>query len=323
MRNSRTKLLIKLLIVFISVFAFTIAGHGVYYICEQNNYDGCYQYKLKLLREVPNGTQKAVFIGGSGTNFGVSAETFEEATGIRSINMGFSAGRSFDMYLESVRPYLNNGDYLFLSPELGYYSGEFHTIDKESMMFYEYQNRDSLRLLSFSDFVNYCKYSIENGWTGWFNSLSFGSKTFIQDVLKLRGYSIYDKWECNANGDFTLHRNEEPVDFSTSKSNFPGITTSSFIGGLNEYMCSLKKEVGVQSYIIFPPLDEDSVQDINQIDGFVDSIDKLVNVDLLFSLKDSIYPHSYFFDTHLHLQYKYSKDVYTKLIIEKFQNRFQ
>jgi|GEM_PF-5757901 len=321
MHSSKLKLFLKLTIIFVSVFVFTLAGHGLYYICEQNNYDGCYQYKLKLLKEVPEDTKKAVFIGGSGVNFGISAEVFEEETGIRSINMGFSAGRSFDMYLESIKPYINDGDYVFISPELGYYSGDFHNVDSSSMMFCEYQNPDSLRILSFGDFVNYCRYTIENGWKGWYNSIQFGSKTFIQDVLHLRDYTIYDKWECNESGDFILHRNKEPASFETTKGDYI-LSSRAFIDDLNKYIDDWKKEVNFTPIIMFTPLDEDAVEDVEHLEKFVADIDAATDIPILFSAAESLYPPEYFFDTPLHLRYEYSRDVYTKMVVEAFNNYF-
>lgn len=309
-------LFIKLAIIIASVFCFTIGGLVLYGTCEKRNYDGCYEYKLQLLKEAKD-VNKAVFIGGSATNFGVHAELFEQETGIKAINMGFSAGRSFDAYLESVKPYIKDGDYLFMCPEPGYWNGNFHNIDSETMMFYEYQNSSALRVLNAGDAYNVAKYTITNGWTGWYNSISQFFKEMLIDVFHVKEYSIYDRWSCNTNGDYTYHKDKEPSEFTAGKISSK-LQSYSFCDDLKKYIDDWKKEVNFTPYILFAPIDEAATQGDTGFNQQAIEIANRTGIKTLFSQSDSAYPHSYFFDTMYHLKWDTAEEYYTRLVINSF-----
>ena len=77
--------------------------------------DGIYARKEAAARSV-NG-QKVVLIGGSATHFSFSARIIQDATGIKTINLGTHAGLGVDYILYRARRSLSPGDIAVLSLE--------------------------------------------------------------------------------------------------------------------------------------------------------------------------------------------------------------
>lgn len=296
---------------------FSFVGNLIYGACERVNYDGCYAKKLSLLRSAPANQPKAIFIGGSATNFGVSAERFEYLTGIHSYNMGFSAGRSFDAYLESVRPYIKDGDYLFMAPELGYYSASFHQMDASTVLFYQHQNIDAVRITSFGDTIQFAGNYLINGWNGWYQSLAQGCKDFLIDTLHYKKPTIYDRWSVNGHGDYDLHKDMEPQGFAVSQSHY-AIPRIDFLRDLNFYVTEWRSKVDFHPFIVAPPLDKDSVANIGELASIDEWIAQNTEIPLLLSYAKTILPHDCFFDTPLHLTWGASRETYTPLLIQTF-----
>ena len=53
---------------------------------------------------------KLLIVAGSSAYFGISAQSIERATGIRSINLGMQAGLSFDLITDLLKDRLKAGD---------------------------------------------------------------------------------------------------------------------------------------------------------------------------------------------------------------------
>jgi hypothetical protein len=71
--------------------------------------------KQKLLENTIS--PKVILAGGSSVAFGFDSETLSEEIGMPVVNMGLQGGLGIRFVLESIRPYLHNGDILILSPE--------------------------------------------------------------------------------------------------------------------------------------------------------------------------------------------------------------
>ena len=305
----------KLGIVVLAVFGFTVGGLAFYGDCEKRNYDGCYQYKLQLLKNSAN-ERKAVFIGGSSTNFGIHAKLFEEETGIRAINMGLSAGRSFEAYLESVKPYIKDGDYVFMCPEHPYYHSEFHNIDNGTSMFYLFQNFDAIKINNATDVYNTVKYSLYNGWTGWLNAILQVFDEMLVDVFHTKTPAVYDRWTCNENGDFTFHKDLTPTIYTPGNVS-SALNSFTFFDGLRNYINEWKQTVNFTPYLLFAPIDENAIAGDLGFPQLEELIEERTGIKILNSQLESAYPREYFFDTYYHLKWEYG-DTHTQLIIDKF-----
>jgi hypothetical protein len=100
--------------VLLAVLAATIG------VTVQSNFWEVEGYRRKLAL-ASGDERKFVIVAGSGAYFGLSAETIEKATGIRSVNLGMQAGLSFDFIASLVRPVLRRGDVVLLPLEYTYY----------------------------------------------------------------------------------------------------------------------------------------------------------------------------------------------------------
>ena len=302
-KSNALSISIKLFVFIACLFGFSAAGVGVYGICEKENYDGCYNYKLSLLKDAhEKGLQKAVFVGGSATNFGIRADYFEQQTGLRSINMGFSAGRSFDAYLNAIMAYMDPSDKLFLLPEPGYWGGNFHKIDSETVLFQQHNAPSSIQIQSPGDAWNLITNWIGNGWQGWANSFKVLSKKIAIDGLHLGSWTIYDKWECNSNGDFTLTFPDSKKDFVPSKINFP--ERSQFAADLGAYV--RKHFQGIDAYIVCVPHDEGTEVQIQQSDTAYVSYSRTSGIPCLLLPSEAVFEHTCFLDTQFHLQSEFA-----------------
>lgn len=316
-KKSPAFLFLKLAVVILGVACFSIGGLALYNSCEKRNYDGCYQFKLDLLKNASN-EKKAVFVGGSATNFGIHAEKFEKETGLKSYNMGLSAGRSFDAYLESVKPYIHDGDYLFMCPENNYWNSEFHNIDNGTTLFFLYQNEKALRITNFSDFLNYIKYAIYNSWTGWLNSILQLFDELLVDVFHTKEPGTYDRWSCNSNGDFTFHKDKKAPLYTCEKvSSY--LASYSFADGLKKYINDWRSTVNFTPVILFPAIDYLSIEGDSGFDNLATLVEERTGIKVLFSQSQVAYPREYFYDTYYHLKWEYA-EIHTQFVIEQFIN---
>ncbi len=71
--------------------------------------------KQKLIETTAS--PKVILAGGSSVAFGFDSEALSEEIGMPVVNMGLQGGLGIRFVLESLRPYLHNGDIIILSPE--------------------------------------------------------------------------------------------------------------------------------------------------------------------------------------------------------------
>jgi hypothetical protein len=314
-RRGPWSILWRLAVVVATLAIFSIGGRYTYSFAEKKNYDGCYDYKISLLKKASKNQTKVVIIGGSATNFGFHADLFQQQTGISTYNLGFSAGVSFDSYIASVMPYLNDGDYLFLAPEYTYYSGEFHMYGMTSEMFYTY-SASAVPVLSGLDYSNRISNKITLGWTGWWNSLNFAFKSAVHSMMSSES-SVYDFYRCNDNGDLLNHENRNPVSFTDTAEKMAS-SSFSFINELDKFINDhyWSKKI---NYRFVPTPVISSFYEVNS--AFLSGVDQALKEETPYS---EILPHSAvvfskndFFDSSHHLTFEAGKK-YTSLLSSAF-----
>jgi hypothetical protein len=64
---------------------------------------------------------KIVFVGGSGVSFGLDSEMVRRELGMTVVNMGLHAGLGLRYMLAEVRPYINPGDVVVVIPEYAHF----------------------------------------------------------------------------------------------------------------------------------------------------------------------------------------------------------
>lgn len=140
-------------------------GLFIYQFQFNKTYAATYKDKLERIETIEG--EKAVFVGGSSCMFGVHTSMFEESTGIPSVNMAVSAGIPMKFYLDSISPYLNKGDKLFLCFEYGYYNYEWAMVGEPGINFILYQDSSVLSELSTKSIVTSVPDLITVGWKDW------------------------------------------------------------------------------------------------------------------------------------------------------------
>lgn len=305
----------KLLILFMILSCFSASGILLYGFAESDNYDGCYQYKLNLLKSCPKNVKKVVAIGGSSTNFGFHADLFEQETSIRTFNMGFSAGVSFDSYLESITPYLNNGDIVLMLPEADYYNHAIHAYSMETTVFNMYCDKDA-SVLRFEDSWKYLTNTITQGWNGWWNSISFYSK-YIISKMGFHDLSVYDFYECNNNGDLLNHMGRDRVDFIQDYQ-YKIFNPSVFISEMNDYFENRAPQISIEAFFVPTPIIMGSFNlNQNSYMQLFETINDASDIKMLCNFSDVIFEYDDFFDTQYHLTYE-SGIEYTRTLIQSF-----
>lgn len=79
------------------------------------SYLAAYFDKQTLLQNTPS--PRIILVGGSSVAFGFDSHELSKITGMPVVNMGLAVDLGVRFILESIKPYLNEGDIIILSPE--------------------------------------------------------------------------------------------------------------------------------------------------------------------------------------------------------------
>lgn len=75
------------------------------------------QLKLSKLKKLKN--EKIIVVGGSNVNFGIDSDLIEKKLKIPTVNMGIHASLGTMFMLDTIEPYIKNGDIIIISREYG------------------------------------------------------------------------------------------------------------------------------------------------------------------------------------------------------------
>lgn len=266
-------------------------------------------YKDKISRLENLKDPKAVFVGGSGTHFGISTEEFEKKTGIPSVNMGLHASISMNTYLELVYPYINYGDYVFIIPEYDYYCTPWIKTDSQNVEF---------SILYANNYIEFFTSSIDafpnSVYVGW-SKCADDIKQIVSLVFTGHSTEAYSRLDSNSFGDFVNYKTN--IKFIDSYVIFDHINDDS-INKLIEMVCRIEKK-GANVFILFPPYaDFAFVQNEAVIQNTYRRLSDDHRIRLLFSPYETKVNRNELYDTVYHLNYN-GKKRYTQFIINKFQ----
>lgn len=311
MRNERI-LILKFLLFVTILIGLSFAGIYSYGPQILKTSDAAYIDKLDRLELISKSEEnKAIFIGGSATHFGLHSRLFEEETGILSVNMGLTAGIPFQLYMESVTPYLKKGDVLFLFPEYDYYSTDYFEINESGIEFINYFDQDVLSHSQFN-FFGLSRDQITVGWKSTGNLF----QEIMREKLFSGGYGIYYRSNSDEYGDFVGHKDLEPK-------------TKSKMGVLNRdgnFAEALKakidelEDMGVKVFLCYPPIESQYYDEFSTLIGKIETSNKEnFNDNLLYNSSDTQYPIDYFFDTYYHLRWERAEE-FTHFIITQYNS---
>jgi hypothetical protein len=315
------KIIVKLsVLVFVfialSIFGFVVY-YSVFYYVFQNDYLASYSDKIGRLESLRY-TKKAVFIGGSATHFGIQAELFEQETSIPSVNMGLHGGVSFQIYMDTIVPYLNKGDTVFLCPEYEYYSAKFDSISSDSINLIYLHNPAILKNIN----LLYMIKSVPETFTYGLRLLKYIPEYLASLPVRASGNNIdlgnYRRDYSDTYGDYKGIKNSPNAIFEIYHAMH--YDDKMFMSVLDKYLERLVKE-DIEIYLLFPPITHSLVETSNtEIEKIYSRILSSKNIKLLFLPQDVIYNNNDFFDTAYHLNYD-AAIKYTQYIISKYKKQ--
>lgn len=302
------KIILKLIAVAIFSLLLSISGYVSYYfLFASNTHLMTYHDKTERLKSID--CPKAVFIGGSGTHFGLSAEEFEKQTGIKSVNMGLHASISMKTYLDLIETSLKDGDYLFIAPEYDYYCTPWVKTDSQNVEFaLIYSN--NIKGFELSS-INAIPNTLYVGWSKWADNF----KQMIS--LKMTGHSTeaYSRYDSNEYGDFVNYKTQYYL--SSSYSVLKTIDQES-IDNIVKRIRSFENR-GVRVYLVFPPYADFAFAKNEDVIMNIYSILQAEDVNVLFAPNYSIATEENLYDTVYHVNKK-GKQEYTQLVIDSFNS---
>jgi hypothetical protein len=319
-------MVLKLLFILFFLSAFAVGGFALYKSQINQTSDACMLDKIDLLKTIRY-TQKAVFIGGSATLFGINSEYFQEMSGLASVNMSLNAGVPFQLYLETVKPYLKSGDYVFLMPEYDYYSIKPTHINENGINYLCYFDSSPLSSYSYTSWYALGTCYLATGWMDW----GYFLQQKIKNSLFPDGFGIYTRDMMNASGDFVL---PEGIVSKLYQLGSVCFSDEGFLSYLEKEIVSVQAK-GVKVFLIFPPLDsrvyDASEQEIARIKTAVAA---QLSCTLVNEPSEASFDSSWFYDTQYHLchakqiefsqslvKYYFDYQANEKLLQERFQCR--
>jgi hypothetical protein len=275
---------------------FTVSSLSFFFLClikynikHKKNYLSAFVDKLEILKTNKD-RQKILLIGGSSVGWGISAETIEQETKIKTINLGHHAGIGIFDYLQTVLKYTTKNDIIIFSPEWNFYNNP---------NFYDTATLENLHL-------NYPYLSFNN------KPIYFFFKSFFTHRAPIFQNNIWRDsvypYEClNANGDIVSHCNWKRQNTKSYNVEFDNFA-------IREFMKAFPFIYSKQTIIIFPPTQSSVFKsNIKIFNSFQTKLSNL-NLPLLDSIIDNIYPDSLFFNAEYHLTCD-GRDYRTKKIV--------
>jgi hypothetical protein len=311
------KIILKLSILVVLFIILSILGFTLYYDIFQKTHLASYIDKIKRLESLQY-ANKAVFIGGSATHFGLQAELFEKETNISSVNMGLHGGGSFKMYMDNVLPYLNDGDMLFLCPEYEYYSRLFDEISGESIDLMYLSSRTIFQNTKIFYKIKTIPETLTIGWRHLGNIIKYHIALLTNNNYMDLFLGDYRRDYSDVYGDYKGIKDIPNRVFGLDHSII--FEDKMFISKLDKYADYLTWK-NIEIYLLFPPASHSLFESSNtEIKKIYSRISSLKNIQVLFYPQEVIYKDCDFFNTNYHLNYN-AAIKHTKYIISKYKNQ--
>ncbi|HEY8166197.1 MAG TPA: hypothetical protein VIF83_11645 [Gemmatimonadaceae bacterium] len=268
-----------------------------------NNYLAAVLEKDRLIRRTPS--PKVILVGGSNLAFGVDSKQLQDSLGLHVINMGLYAKLGLRYMLAQVKPYVQKGDVVIVSPEYDQFYGNYADGDQTLNTALLYTPSDRLRdfIKSYSVIDVVLRPRVENARRSFLMAAAdaFGVKNryFPPDTNP-----VYNRRSFNEYGDMVAHLTREGKN-----------PDSIYVGPigtkkeLNLHTVDLLEDIarhsrarGAHAYFMYPSY-IDRAYSLNSaaIDSLARVITRRVRMTIVGSPRDFVYPSSWFFDTRYHL----------------------
>lgn len=264
--------------------------------------------KHEMARSTPG--QRIFLVGGSNLAFGIDSAEIFHRIGYRPINLAIYAGLGLDFILNEAEDLASSGDAIVLSIEYEHFHNDvtmyqalhFVKCDPTVVEYFSWSQIKKLLDSGFPFLAEYLRSTIK------------GPKIKPGEVRLVRN-------SFNEFGDIVAHHDAPSI--------YPGTQTTTELPinseTLNIAIDKLQRfvnrchERGIDVYYAHPPMAADRLPAMR---NFVESIDSRIradlNVPILCSAKELLYPEHLFYDTCYHLT-KQGKERRTDLLIDRLQ----
>lgn len=268
-----------------------------------DNYLAAVLEKDRLIRMTAS--PKIMLVGGSNLAFGIDSRMMRDSLDVNVVNMGLYAGLGLRYMLAQVKPYVRRGDVVVIVPEYDQFYGKFSEGDNtlNTALLYAPADRigDFIKSYSVVDVV--LRPRVENVRRGFLQATAdaFGvkNKYFPPDTNP-----VYNRRSFNQYGDVTSHLGRKSMHpDSIYVSNLP--PSSEFnrrtLDDLDDIGEGARSR-GAHAYFLFPPyIDRSYAINTGAIAALGQTLAKDMQIPILGTPKDFVYPSNRFFDTRYHL----------------------
>jgi hypothetical protein len=268
-----------------------------------DNYLAAVLEKDHLIRTTPS--PKIILVGGSNLAFGIDSRMMQDSLGLRVVNMGLYAKLGLRYMLAQVKPYINRGDIVLVVPEYDQFYGNFSEGDQtlNTALLYAPADRIGDFVKSYSVIDVVLRPRVESVRRSFFQAAAsaFGvkDKYFPPDTNP-----VYNRHSFNQFGDVVSHLDQKSMNpDSIYVKELPPAKefNNRTLNELNE-IGDAARERGAHAYFLFPSyIDRSYSINTSQIAWLNDRLSRGMNVPILGSPADFVYPSNWFFDTRFHL----------------------
>ncbi|PJA29558.1 MAG: hypothetical protein CO189_01835 [candidate division Zixibacteria bacterium CG_4_9_14_3_um_filter_46_8] len=279
----------------------------------KENYYYTIQDKCNRLATTPS--PKFILVGGSNTAFGLDSKKIQEATNYPVVNMGSAADIGLRYMIQSVRQYIHKDDIVVVIPEYYQFTTYFNgssaltilmEVYPQSVQYYTSREQYLNALRGVPSYLR----------------LKFTSMLKIlsgyKEVLLFGGRKAFNEY-----GDYT-YRDAKRAEFDVGKQSlFGGHEELKFekeaIEFINEFY-RFTKEKGATALFFFPAISQYHYnQNVNVIEEIDSTLRSGLEIPILNSPTDEIYPLDLFYDSPYHLSLE-GRDRRTDKFIEYWRH---
>jgi hypothetical protein len=253
--------------------------------------------KTDLLRTSPS--PRIIIVGGSNVSLGISAKQLSEEFHRPAINMGLNGGIGLRLMLQQIKPYIQPGDIILVSPEYEQFFSNTFNGQGTALVQLVYHSPRTLWYLDspyqYAEIIKYLPVFLQH-------RMAFLFKYYIQSKQNVMIGNNQYKTDFNANGDAVFHYNLPSPGFVVKYwkiMNDYDTKPVSYMNRFKQYTDSKHAKI----YFLFPGYAKSEYEkNDTKIQLLYRYMEKQSKVEILGLPQDFVYPDDYFFDTVYHLK---------------------
>ena len=243
---------------------------------------------------------RLIFIGGSSMAFGMDSGLVGQRLGFHPVNMGLNAGVGLEFMLQEEEPFVRPGDVVLLAPEYNTFEKFYHPEPEYVVRLIECRP-SVLRALT----AGQLKYLLDYGYLHHLGRVIRTVGGQSERILDGGNYQHTQRHSFNENGDVVSHHNVVGPKLGANRFKFTASPVAfTAIEHLNRFERKCQAR-GARVFYSHPPYEQRSHElnraTIAQLDGLLRA---RLQIPMLETVEDMVYPTEDFFDTEYHLNLK-------------------